>query len=101
MTSVSTTVPTRRQAHSLLPNCSFFGQDEWRVSPRLSLSMGLRWEVNPPPGVTQGLMPYAVRGSTPNTYAVAPQGTPLWNTTWYNFAPRLGAAYILRDRQGW
>ncbi len=88
-------------AYPLYTNFSFFGQDEWRVSPRLSLSMGLRWEVNPAPGVTQGLMPYAVRGSTPDTYAVAPQGTPLWNTTWYNFAPRLGAAYILRDRQGW
>src|SRR5579862_236724 len=29
----------------------------------------------------------------------APQGTPLWNTTWYNFAPRLGVAYALMDGQ--
>jgi hypothetical protein len=25
----------------------------------------------------------------------------LWHTAWYNFAPRLGAAYTLRDAPGW
>ena len=27
-------------------------------------------------------------------WALAPQGTPLWKTTWFNFAPRLGVAYF-------
>ena len=71
------------------------------MSRRLNLSMGLRWEVNPPPGVTQGLMPYTIQGSSPDTWALAPQGTPLWQTTWHNFAPRLGAAYVLREGPGW
>ena len=31
---------------------------------------------------------------------MAPQGTPLWQTTWYNFAPRLGVAYILHSTPG-
>ena len=64
------------------------------LSQRLNLSLGLRWEVNPAPGVTQGLKPYTIQGSSPNTWTLAPQGTPLWQTTWYNFAPRLGAAYV-------
>ena len=45
-------------------------------------------------------MPYTIQGSGPNTWALAPQGTPLWQTTWCNFAPRLGAAYILRNASG-
>ena len=32
---------------------------------------------------------------------MAPQGTSLWKTTWYNFAPRLGIAYILHNAPGW
>ena len=86
--------------YPLYKNFSAFAQDEWRVSQRLSLSIGLRWEVNPPPGVTQGLMPYTVQGSSLNTLALAPEGTPLWQTTWFNFAPRLGVAYVLRDAPG-
>ena len=87
-------------AYPLYRNFSVFVQDEWKVSPRLSLSLGLRWEVNPAPGVTKGLKPYTVQGSGPDTWSLAPQGTPLWQTTWYNFGPRLGAAYILRNTPG-
>lgn len=84
-------------AFPLYRNFSLFAQDEWRASQRLNFSFGLRWDVNPAPGVTQGLKPYTIQGSSPNTWALAPQGTPLWHTTWYNFAPRLGVAYVLRD----
>src|SRR5205814_3301901 len=89
-----------RPAYPLYKNFSAFAQDEWRVTPRLSVSMGLRWEVNPPPGVTQGQMPYTIVGGTPDTIQAAPLGTPLWHTAWYNFAPRLGAAYIIRSAPG-
>lgn len=89
--------------YPLYRNFSAFGQDEWRVSSRLTLSMGLRWEVNPPPGATQGLKPFTLVTPSldPNTWTLAPQGTPLWKTTWYNFAPRLGAAYVVRETPGW
>ena len=70
------------------------------MSQRLSLSLGLRWDVNPAPGVTQGLKPYTVQGSGPDTWALAPQGTPLWQTTYGNFAPRLGVAYVLNNTPG-
>jgi hypothetical protein len=87
-------------AYPLYKNFSTFAQDEWRVSQRLSLSLGLRWEVNPAPGATRGLMPYTIQGSSPNTWTLAPRGTPLWRTTWFNFAPRLGFAYVLRNASG-
>jgi hypothetical protein len=88
-------------AYPLYTNFSAFAQDEWRVSQRLSLSFGLRWELNPAPGVTQGLRPYTFQGSNPDTVTLAPQGTPLWQTSWYNFAPRLGTVYTLHNAPGW
>lgn len=85
--------------YPLYENISAFVQDEWNPRQRLSLSLGLRWDVNPATGVTQGRLPYTVRGAENlSTMTLAPQGTPLWQTAWYNFAPRLGAAYILRNR---
>jgi Carboxypeptidase regulatory-like domain/TonB dependent receptor len=84
-------------AHPLYENFSAFAQDEWRVSPRVTLSLGLRWEVNPAPGVTEGLAPYTVSGSGPSTWTLAPPGSPLWRTTWHNLAPRLGVAYAMHE----
>jgi len=88
-------------AYPLYTNFSAFAADEWKVLARLNVSIGLRWEVNPPPGVTQGTKPFTVRGADNlATMTLAPQGTPLWNTAWFNFAPRLGAAYVARQAQG-
>ena len=99
----SSVVVVSAPAYPLYKNFSAFAQDEWKVSQRLSLSLGLRWEVNPAPGVTQGLKPYTIDfvSSNPNTWTLAPYGTPLWKTTWGNFAPRLGAAYVVRSAPGW
>ncbi len=84
--------------YPLYTNFSAFVQDEWKVTPRLNVSAGIRWDVNPAPGVTKGLAPYTVTGlDRISTLALAPQGTSLWNTSWYNIAPRLGVAYILND----
>jgi len=100
MNNALTLVTVQAPAYPSYKNFSAFAQDEWRVSQRLSVSLGLRWEVNPAPGVTQGLKPYTFQGSSPDTFTLAQQGTPLWQTAWYNFAPRLGVAYILRTAPG-
>jgi hypothetical protein len=88
-------VPTYREF-------SAFVQDEWHLVPRLTLSLGLRWDVNPPPGAAVGILPYTLEGnfSDPSSLSLAPQDTPLWKTTWYNLAPRLGAAWIAHDKPG-
>ena len=98
--SPSTFSQVNAPAYPLYTNFSAFAQDEWRVSQRLTLSLGLRWEVNPAPGVTRGLRPYSIEGSGPSTWKLASQGAPLWQTSWYNFAPRLGVAYLLHKVPG-
>jgi len=90
-------VQNRASQYPLYTNFSAFAQDQWRMSQRVSVSLGLRWEVNPAPSSTQGLEPYTLQGSSLDTLTLAPQGTPLWHTTWFNFAPRLGVAYILHN----
>ena len=82
-------------------NLSLFVHDEWKISRRLNLSLGLRWELNPPPGDVYGNQPYTVDQITNlATSKVASKETPLWKTTHGNFAPRVGLAYQLRQTPG-
>ncbi|MGO9436835.1 MAG: carboxypeptidase regulatory-like domain-containing protein [Terracidiphilus sp.] len=64
----------------------FFGQDNWKVTPRLSLELGLRWDYEslPPPfsnliAATGNFVPYAQLNNTPSDKT--------------NFGPRIGFAY--------
>ncbi len=85
--------------YPIYTNFSAFVQDSWRVGPRITVSSGIRWDINPAPGVSKGLMPYTVAGmSDLSTMTLASQGTPLWKTDWYSLAPRLGFAYIANTR---
>ncbi|MEI9979998.1 MAG: TonB-dependent receptor [Edaphobacter sp.] len=82
-------------------NISAFAQDEWKVSQRLNLSLGLRWELNPAPYDSKGNNPYTITTTNLAAAAVAPQGTPLWQTTYDNFAPRFGFAYQIHQQPGY
>lgn len=87
----------------LSQNFSFYGQDTWKVTPKLTLTYGLRWDINPPlKGKNAANDPFTVVGmSNPATMSLAPRGTPLYETTFGNVAPRIGLAYQLRGLRNW
>jgi hypothetical protein len=85
-------------------------QDSWRFNRRLTLHLGLRWEVQtarterynrlnnfdfnvPSPLAQQTGLPL-----TGGLVFVTPQNRGAWNTDWVNLAPRFGMAYKLTDK---
>ena len=98
----SVSVSGNRQATLNYDNVSFYAQDGWKVTPRLTVDMGLRWELNPPPsGLNPNDLFYVKGWEDPTTMLLTPQGTQAYSTDWHALAPRLGASYELRKQAGW
>lgn len=85
-------------------------QDSWRVNRRLTMHLGIRWEVQP--GRTERYdrqnnfdfniqSPLAQQTGLPLVGGLvfnSPSNRAAWNTGYNNFAPRFGVAYKLTDK---
>lgn len=94
--AIFTTTPTNRTTHLF-----FFGQDTWQVNKKLTLNLGLRYEIYTPitsrlPGGQGNYDP------TTNNLLVAGIGDVSLSagvkTDWNNLAPRVGFAYRFGDK---
>jgi hypothetical protein len=89
----------------------FFGQDTWKLRPNLTLTAGLRWEIQGPfipkndsftiasleglwgeSGVGNIFKPGTLTGS-PTVFTKLADGAKIWDTDVNNFAPSLGVAW--------
>lgn len=70
-------------------NFAFFIQDNWKVTPRLSLNLGLRYGVSTVSREKNGLL----QNFDLNTLSFTPPGQKIRNADKNNFGPRLGFAY--------
>ncbi len=85
-------------------NLSFFAQDTWRMGDRLNLTYGVRWDTDFSPSTLSGPAAIAVTGFNPSDWshlAIAPSGTPPFQTKFGNFAPRVGAGYQVSPDPNW
>ncbi|HZQ55201.1 MAG TPA: TonB-dependent receptor [Bryobacteraceae bacterium] len=84
-------------------NTGLFIQDDWKVTRRLTLNLGLRWEVDPPYTSRNDALGTFEFGVQSQRFKTAPLGLlfpgdpgiprGVAPTIWTDFAPRLGLAY--------
>ncbi len=97
--NVDTTETT--ELRPVFNNLSFFAQDSWQLTPRLTLNYGVRWDYDPPPSESTGHPFYTATDlNDPANVTLAPKGTPLWTPSKHNFAPRLGFSYVVHQDAG-
>lgn len=78
----------------------FYGQDTWKVRPRLTLTLGLRWEIYTQWQEARGQVVTFMPGVQSTTFPAAPAGWVYqtdpqypYHTNWKNFGPRVGFAW--------
>ncbi len=86
------------------PWTNFFVQDDWKVSHRLTLNIGLRYEIDLPPVEKNNRIANFELGSSPALVLAGSQGSSwadraLQGTNYHEFAPRVGFAYSLPDNK--
>jgi Carboxypeptidase regulatory-like domain/TonB dependent receptor len=76
-------------------NYSLFAQDDWKIHPRLSLNLGLRYEVSSVSREKNGLL----QNFDLATLSYTPVGQKLYNADKNNFGPRVGFAFDVFGNQ--
>ena len=83
--------------HYIMKDINVFVNDDWKVSRRLTLNLGLRWERYGAPTEANNIIAQFtnLNGYDPASVAAARVNpvTSMWNTPNHDFGPRVGFAY--------
>lgn len=81
--------------HYANENFGFFGQDDWKVHPRLTLNLGVRYDVSTVSRERDGNL----QNFNLSTLTLGPKGEKVYNVDKNNFAPRIGFAFDVLGNQ--
>jgi len=94
-------VSTSTNAMEHQPRLFFYGQDEWRPTAKLTVNVGLRWELVKPESVNAAGNGATLNLSNGLMYVFGVGGVSshgIQSTNYKDFAPRVGVAYQLDSK---
>jgi hypothetical protein len=91
----TTGVPTSYTFYGRHNDYAFFGQDDYKLKPNLTVNLGLRWEYFSPFHEKHNNLAVVVLGAAPNQLTDLKQrlGGDLYTASKHNFGPQLGFAW--------
>lgn len=72
---------------------AFYAQDDWKVTPKLTLNLGLRYDLFVPPHDDNHSIYTLDFLTNPKAPTFVPVSDPIWSISHRDFSPRLGFAY--------
>lgn len=94
-------ITANKGARPVFDNFSLYAEDTWKRSRRLTINLGVRWELNPAPHDADGRKPVLVCGvENIVTATLCPSNVPFYKTFYKTLAPRFGVAYQLFQAKG-